>query len=379
MRIYAKRALLPSGWAEERVVETDGENIVSVSAGSQGDIACDVLVPGLIDLHNHGGGGFGVNEPDMDGLRRYLLQQAESGVTDVLLGVSTDEEASFLRAMTFAREAKRAQAAGELPGARIRGIHMEGPFLSRERPGAMEKEYMQPLSPERFECLAGRDAEDVVFVTVAPEEDGAEALIKYLRGRGIRVQAGHTDATFEEAEKGFDWGVQSLCHTFNACRPIHHRNPGVVVAAMLREDVYCEAICDFEHLHPAVVRLLYRVKGADRLMIVSDSTKPNGLPDGVYGLEGHSKVIVKNGVTRTESGALCGGGCYMGKSVRNLIGIGIPSDDAFRMASATPAACAGFKDLGVIAPGKRAHLAAFTGSYDPAFAVIGERVIGARA
>ncbi len=379
MKIYAKRALLPTGWAEERLIETDGDRIVSVGVGNRGDIACDVLVPGLIDLHNHGGGGFGVNEPDREGLQSYLLQQARSGVTDVLLGVSTDEEESFIRAMAFARAAKKAQAAGELPGARIRGIHMEGPFLSRERPGAMEKEYMLPLTPGDFERLAGREAEDVALVTVAPEENGAEALIGYLRGRGICVQAGHTNATYEEAEKGFDWGVQSLCHTFNACRPIHHRDPGVVTAAMLRDDIYCEAICDFEHLHPAIIRLLYRNKGADHLMIVSDSTKPNGLPDGVYGLEGHSKVIVKNGVTRTESGALCGGGCYMGKSVKNLIGIGIPSADAFRMASATPAARVGFADLGAVEAGKSAHLAAYTDAYDPAFAVIGEQVVEANS
>lgn len=375
MRISAKRLLTPLGWAENQTVEICKGDVASIQPGLWGDRVCDVLVPGLVDLHNHGGGGFGVNEPTEDGLQMYLTQQAQSGVTDVLLGVSTDEKSSFIKAMAFARSAMLRQSLGEFPGARIRGIHMEGPFLSRKRPGAMEKEYMLPLTPALFEEIAGDAAQNVLLVTIAPEEEGAQELIKYLRNRGIAVQAGHTDATYEEAVHGFDWGVQSLCHTFNACRPIHHRDPGVVTAALLRKDVYCEMICDFEHLHPAIIQLIYQSKGPERVAIVSDSTRPQGLPDGEYALEGHTPVIVKNGVTRTATGALCGGGCYMGKAVKNLIGIGIPAADAFIMASETPARRVGLPNAGVIEVGKEAHLAAYTACFDPDFTVIGKQII----
>ncbi len=372
MKIHARSLLTPSGWRENQVVEIGDGRIVSVAPGTAGDRTCETLTPGLFDVHCHGGEAFYANHDDPEGLKRYLHRQARLGITDVLFCPST--MADYAGPMALARRAMGEQQAGALGGALIRGVHLEGPFLSRKRPGAMRPEMMPEPGVEAFRERFGKDRDIIRLVTVAPENEGAKELITWLLAQGIRVQAGHTDATFDQAQEAFSWGVNSLCHTFNAARGIHHREPGVVTAALLDENVYCETICDFKHLHPGTIQLIYRMKGPNRMVIISDSVNVTGLPDGEHVIDGETYLVI-DGTRRVNGGnTLSGGACYMDQAVRNLISLGIPAADVFRMASRTPAERMGIGDMGCIQPGMRAHLAAWDGGWNNEFTVIDRNI-----
>lgn len=369
MTIHAKKLLTPNGFEHDRVVTIEGGVITSIAPGTQADHHADILTSGLIDLHIHGGEGFNARDFDVDGISLFTEKLLSCGVTGFLMTISTGRRELMRHGLEVTRQAMRLQQEGKLGGARILGAHLEGPFLSCERPGAMQVEAIVPPSVQTYEDFFSGYEEEIKLISLAPEEPGADELIAHLLSKGVCVQAGHTNATCEEARHAFSIGVQSLCHTFNACRSIHHREPGVVTAALLDDAVYCEAICDLEHLHPAALQLIYRMKGPHRMALISDSVLTHGLPDGEYFVEGYD-IVVKNGVSRTAAGALDGGGAYLDEAVRNMVTLGASEENAFYMASQTPAARMGFHDLGVIAPGCRAHLAAWHDDLTPDFAVL---------
>lgn len=371
MKIRAKRLLSPAGWLNDAIVYVEGETIQSIERSGSFDLDCDYLAPGLFDTHNHGGNGYDPSNHSMEALEGFLLAMAKSNVTDMLMTVATGDADALRADLGFLREAMKLQSENSLRGARIQGIHMEGPFLNPEVPGAMDPEKMLLPEVDRFESLFGEYKDIIRLVTLAPERPGAMELTAHLRRQNISVQAGHTASDYDTAMEAFGRGVSSVCHTFNAALGIHHRQPNLLTAALLTEDVYCEAICDLLHLHPAIIRLIYQNKGRDRMIIISDSTMPAGLPDGEYIASNHA-VIIKDGVRRSRNGALSGGVCYLDASVRNLISIGILPADALYMTSTTPAKRFGLSALGEIAPGKAAHLAAFGGDFSTAFSLIGE-------
>ncbi len=377
MRIFAEKLLTPGGWRENMCVFIEDGMIRSMEPGEGGDERCAYLTAGLFDTHQHGGEGFSAKYADMDKLRDYLVRQAESGITDVLMCLysHTDDDGDDYRTlMDFTRSAMELQARGGLPGARIRGVHLEGPFLNPERNGGMMKEAMLKPHPATYEHIFGGYDDIVKLVTLSPELPGAKELTEHLARKGIAVQAGHTSATYEEARAAFGWGVDSMCHTFNAARGIHHREPGILTAALLERDIYCEAICDFHHVHPAAVELIYRMKGPEKMVVISDSANVTGLPDGEYELYGE-KCLVIDGTPRAHGGGtLCGGACYLDGCVRNLISIGIPAEDAFRMASRTAAERIGMRGTGLIQPGCEAHLAAWDEKWQSTLTIVGDEV-----
>lgn len=375
LKIFAKKLLAPGGWRENQVVTIENGVIQSVETGIFADMDVNCLTPGLFDIHQHGGEGCSANVADMDRLRDYLVAQAECGVTDVLMAVSshiTGDEYGVL--MDYYKSAMELQERGGLPGARIRGVHLEGPFLNPDKNGGMLKEAMLRTSAATYEHIFGANDEIVRLVTLAPEVKGAKELTEHLLKKGIRVQAGHTDAKHDEAEGMFAWGIDSMCHTFNAARPIHHREPGILTAALLNKEIYCEAICDFHHLHPAAVQLIYRLKGPQRMVVISDSANVTGLPDGEYEVYGE-KCLVIDGTPRAHGGGtLCGGACYLDGCVRNLISAGIPEADAVRMASRTPAERLGMYDTGLIRAGMKAHLTAWSADWHSVKTIIGDKI-----
>ncbi|MBQ8955228.1 MAG: amidohydrolase family protein, partial [Clostridia bacterium] len=359
MIIHAKKLLTPAGWRQDQLVTVEHGLISAIEPGTEGDWHAAILAPGLFDIHCHGGEGFHSLHPDWGRLEKYLLKLAECGVTDLLIDLSACKSPETYRAaLDFTRQAVEKQSRGELPGAFIQGVHLEGPFLNPRRCGAMDASAMPDPSPEAYEALFGGYDDLVKLVTLAPEREGARALAAHLLKKGVRVQAGHTDATCEQAEAAFGWGVESLCHTFNAARPIHHRDPGVVNAALLSDGVYCEAICDFRHLHPNTVKMIYRLKGPGRMTMISDSGTVTGLPDGEYEIDGY-KYHVVDGTNRVNGGeTLSCGACYLNGGVKNLVGIGVPAEDALRMASRTPAERLNMTCIGAMKPGAKAHFAA---------------------
>ena len=369
MKIYAEKLLMNGGWLNDQVVTVEDGIITAIEAGNDAPFSCKYLVPGMFDIHCHGGEGAYTLMPDEVSWSRYLMQLAGHGVTDILYGISTYTDAEgYKKALDFAVELMEKQKKGLLPGARIAGIHLEGPFLNPNRSGAMTPEAMLLPTVENFEKLFGAYKKYIKYITIAAERDGRE-LVQYLKKLGIKVQIGHTDASYEQAEEAFKWGVDSLCHTFNAARPIHHREPGVVTAALLNKNVYCEAICDFKHLHPATVKLIYTLKGPERMAVISDSVAVTGLPDGEHIING-KKYLIVDGTQRVKGGnTLSGGACYLDGSVKNLVSLGIPSEDVFNMVSRTPARRIG-AELGEIQIGRKAHLTGFDAEFVPQLTVI---------
>lgn len=366
MKIYAKHILLPDGWATDKLVRVEGDTITAITDGAvdTADYIAETLTCGLFDLHNHGGEGFDSTSLSFELLEKFLLKLASCGTTDILLTLLTSDAALIAAELDFLRQAMAKQSEGKLGGARIVGVHMEGPFLNPAKSGAQETSQILAPSVETFERYFGAYTDIIKLVTVAPEREGALELAEYLTKKGIMVQAGHTDCTCERAEEAFSEGFTSVCHTFNASPPIHHRTPGLVTAALTDPNVYCEVICDLVHLHPAIVKLIYHCKGAERMVVISDSTMPTNLPDGRY-FYANQWAKVENGVKSTLDGALNGGICYLDGALQNLISLGIPSEDAVRMCTAAPAARMGLTTLGSIMVGAPAHLVAWDDAWNP--------------
>lgn len=366
MKIYALRALTPRGSIDNAVVEVLGDRIISVGEGlpDGADITCDILTPGLFDKHEHGAIGFDCSAPEDDKCREWLRMLASHGVTNVLYTVSTGDMDKLNRGIAFAASVMKAQKTGDYEGARIEGVHMEGPFISHERSGAMAKDKIVPPTMENFYHMAGEDAGIVKAITIAPEVEGAAETAKQLVSMGIRVQAGHTDATCAQAQKAFrEDGFSGVTHFYNAARPLAQREPGVLGAALTEDNVNCEAICDFVHVAPEMLKVLIKMKGPENVSLISDSVKTAGFPDGEY-FGGNHAIIVRDGRNYTVSGGIAGGAKQADTGVRDLISIGIDEADAFRMASRTPAEYLGINDLGLIAPGARACLAAWNEKYE---------------
>lgn len=369
MRIHAKRLFTSQGFLEDQIVTIEDGVIAAIEPGTSAPVSAAILTPGLIDLHIHGGEGFNARDFDLDTIVPFLDKMLACGVTGFLMTISTGFRDTMRHGLEVTRQAMRLQREGKLGGARILGAHLEGPFLSLSRPGAMQESAIIAPAVAAYEALFAGYEDVIRRISLAPEEQGADELIAHLLSKGVIVQAGHTNATFEQAQHAFSQGIHSLCHTFNACRPIHHRDPGVITAALLDPNVYCEAICDLEHLHGGTLQMIYRMKGAQRMILVSDSVATHGMPDGEYFMEGYH-IVVSGGVSHTIDGALDGGGAYLDQAVRNLMKLGASEWDAVAMASHTPAAHMGYADLGTIEPGKRAYLTAWDAAWNVAFTVL---------
>ena len=284
-----------------------------------------IAVPGFVDLQVNGFGGVDFLTADTEGYRQAGEALLETGVTAYLPIFITSPEAELLAAL-------REVPAGT-DGPRILGAHLEGPFLAALRLGIHPAAARRNPDPELLERLL--DAGPVRLVTLAPELPGAEALVEKLLRREIAVSCGHSDATAEEANAAFDLGVRSVTHLFNAMRPFHHRDPGIVGAALARPDVIVQLILDWVHVAPVTAAMVWQA-AQGRLALVTDAVSGAGLDEGTYRL-GDLDVEIRDGVARGTSGALAGSTLTMIEAVRNLRSLGVPFEDAVGAATEVPA------------------------------------------
>lgn len=313
-------AILPRGesLSVDRTIDADGAR----------------LLPGLIDIHSHGCLG----HDTMDGthLSEMAADYLAHGVTTWYPTTMTQSQEKILAALA---------SPVEEGGAHIPGFHLEGPYINVKYKGAQNEKYVRTPSAEEF-ALFSR----VGIVTVAPELPGA---LDFIRTCGVPVALGHTDCDYETACAAFDAGASCLTHTCNAMPPLHHRAPGPIGAAV-EKNAYAQVICDGLHIARGMIILLYRAFGPSRMILISDSMHATGLGDGVYDFGGQP-VTVRAGVARTEEGALAGSTTRLFDCVHTAISFGIPPEDAFRMASTTPAEMMGL-NKGKIAVGYDADL-----------------------
>lgn len=293
------------------------------------------VIPGLIDVHTHGCIGYDTMDADFEPMCRYY---AEHGTTSWLPTTMTMDYDSLMRVCN---------ARTDFSGANILGFHFEGPYINVKYKGAQNEKYIKKPNAEEFKTF-----KRVKMMTVAPEEEGSMDFIKEISGECV-ISLGHTGCDYETAIKAIENGADSLTHTFNAMPPLHHRNPGPIGAG-IEKHIYAQLICDGFHISKAVVLAAYKMFGADRLTLISDSIRPAGLPDGEYE-SGGLAVKVENKSIRLLDGTIAGSYATLWDCVKKAVEFGIPFEDAVKMASETPAECLGIKK-GKIAEGYDADL-----------------------
>lgn len=341
-----------SGFITADVLVED-DRIAKIGEGLSGEESVDVsgkyLLPGLIDVHNHGSIGvyFGSDE-DNKGVLRFL---ASRGVTTVIPTLSTqtiDVLIKRIKTVLSYREVGEGEA-------RIGGIHLEGPFISDKRRGAMAAE-IPDCTVENFVRLIEAGEGNIKLMTLAPERENALDVIKEGVRRGVRMSLGHTIATYREAMAGIEAGACHATHTFNAMREYNHREPGVLGAVLLTDSVMCEVIADMVHLAPPTVELIRRLKGVERMILVSDSVLITGMPDGEYVYDGQIR-IVKDGVSRTQSGTIAGSCFTMADGAKRLVENGFSLADVARVGAKNPAVAMGLdSEIGTLEIGKIADV-----------------------
>jgi N-acetylglucosamine-6-phosphate deacetylase len=338
------------GVLANHIVTVEGDRIAAVApAGRTRKVHSRArwIVPGFIDLHVHGGGGHTFTEGDPAQARAAAEFHLAHGTTTMLASLVTAPPDAL-------RDATVAFAALVDDGT-LAGIHYEGPYVSSARCGAQNPAYLR--DPDLEELSALIDLGGVAMVTIAPELPRALEASALLAERGVLAAVGHTDATYEQTMAAIDAGARVGTHVCNAMRPVHHRDPGPIVALLDAPSVICEQVADGVHLHPATLRHSVRAAGADRVALITDAMAAAGMPDGRYELGGQP-VRVSAGVARLESDAtIAGSTLTMDAAVRNTVHNGLPIVDVVRMAATTPARALGLDDdRGRIAVGLRADL-----------------------
>jgi N-acetylglucosamine-6-phosphate deacetylase len=313
------------------------------------------LVPGLIDIHVHGGKGvtFGIPGQVAQDLRLYSEWVAGTGVTGFLCSLDAPDAGTLVQVV---EECVAALTLG-LPGAEGLGIHLEGPFLNPAKKGAFNPAWLrQPTLAEADGLLrAGRGW--IRQITLAPELPGAQQVAARMRAAGVVVSLGHSDSGYEAASAALRGDFTHVTHTFNAQRGFTQREPGVFGAVLASDTVTAELIADTIHVHPGAMKVLLRCLGADRVVLITDAMTAAGLSDGQYDLVGNV-VVVKDGRATLLDGTIAGSTVGLNECVRNVHRqVGVPLPEAVKMASLNPARAMGLADrLGSIAAGKDASL-----------------------
>lgn len=303
------------------------------------DVGGDWLSPGGIDLQINGALGLAFTDvavedvPKLGKIRQFLWEQGVDGFLPTLVTTSVEKIRQSLA--VFAQ----CMAAPSHNSAQILGVHLEGPFLNPQKRGAHPAEYLLPLTVENVQRVLGENARVVKVMTLAPELEADGAAIAHLRSLGITISLGHSLATAEQANLAFDRGATMVTHAFNAMPGLHHREPGLLGAAIARSGVRCGLIADGQHVCPTMMQILLRASQLDAgLFLVSDALAPLGLPDGVYPWDSR-QIEVKNGTARLADGTLSGTTLPLLAGVQNLVNWGIcPVEDAVALATLAPRA-----------------------------------------
>lgn len=327
------------------------------------------VAPGFIDLQVNGGAGHNFNDAPFDEIRKIAEFHISHGTIGIVATIITAPIPTI-------RDAIQKTQGSSHPA--ILGVHMEGPFISPKQKGAHNLEYILPPFLNKFDELVEEYESFVRIVTLAPELPGAEELIARICKIGAVASLGHSDASYDQALAAAKSGVKLFTHLGNAVRGLHHREPGAVGAA-LDSDTYVELICDGVHLHPAFVRLVAKIKGFDRICLVTDAISAAGLPDGEYSFGG-LPVFVQNGIARLSDGTLAGSTLTMNRAVKNFMeftGCSLP--EAVRCATLNPARLLGLDDRkGSLAVGKDADLVIFDEDFTVHYTILGGEVAYAR-
>lgn len=358
-RVFTGRTMVH----DSAVIITDGivDDVCSRHRLEQKDLPEDaqwtdcrgrLIAPGFIDSHIHGIGGFGTEDGTTASIEAMSRLLPRHGVTSFCPTLYPMEESAFISAI-------QAAAAGcdSATGAEVLGLHLEGPFLSPEKAGVQRTEFFLPVDLERMRSYIAASNNRILNMTVAPELKNMRDLALFCTRAGIVLQAGHTNATYENMVEGIEAGILHSTHFFNAMRPLNHRDPGVVGAILIHSEISCEIIADGHHVHPAIVKMLLSRKAPMRVALVTDSLRTTGQSGD--GLIANGEAIYLDGdiFRRQKDDVIAGSSLTMDQGVRNLVAWNIPMEDALITASCGPAAILGVDERkGSLIPGHDADM-----------------------
>jgi N-acetylglucosamine-6-phosphate deacetylase len=332
------------------------------------------LIPGMIDMHTHGLAGADTMDATPQALDTMSQALPKEGVTGFLASTISADLSDIENALKNAHH--YVQNTKETQGAKLLGIHLEGPFLSPEKPGSQLKQYL--LTPnisymKRWQSLAPNL---IKMTTIAPELPGCLEFIQYLKQQNIIAAIGHTNADYAKAMEAISAGCTQTTHLYNAMRSIHHREPGAVIAALLSDQISTEIIADGIHLHPAIIQCIVKLKGFDRTLLITDAMRAKQLQDGLYDFNGQ-QVIVQNKAAKLNDGTLAASVLGMDEAVRNMIQFtGCTLKDTIKMSSTNPAIQLGIIDRkGSIAIGKDADLVILDENYQVRFTMVEGKIL----
>lgn len=362
------RVVQQDGIRDGLKVIVEGGTITGVRQNQRGrdaeaiNLRGNYLAPGFVDLHVHGAVGRDTMEASAEAFRAICDYHASGGTTSLLLTTATAPVEEIIAVLVAVRQVKET-----IP--QLRGVHVEGPFISKMHAGAQRAEFIREPESERTSWLL--DFSDVIRrVTLAPELPGALRLIRQLRERGIAVSGGHSDAWDEEARAAFKNGMRDVTHTFN-CMSSSRRREGARVAGLLEfalsePAITCELIADGHHVSPTLIKMLYRAKGADGICLVTDATAGAGLPNGsAFTLAGTECVVREGACFLADGSALAGSSARMIDLVHTMVrDVGVPLHEAVTMASASPARAAKLQRQGRIEVGADADFVVFSSDFE---------------
>lgn len=370
--VYTGHRFVPREvYVEEGRVAQLAEKVNAPAGCPRLDLGGKRLVPGFIDIHTHGAAGVDVNAAtagQLNGTIGHFF--ASQGTTGWLCSVLTDTPEQTLWCLDQAKAAMKEEG----DWAQLLGVHLEGPFLASQYKGAMPEHLLQKGSAELFAKYEAAGEGAVKYMTVSPEVEGVPAMVRDISAR-VKVAIGHSGAEYDTAMECIANGAVSATHTFNAMRLFHQHQPAIM-GAVLESDVYCEAICDGRHLHPASVRLLLKCKGWDRVVAVTDSIMAAGLPDGNYKL-GVNDVVVEDGDAKLASdGTRAGSTLTTGQALKNLVKFtGEGPEKVLPLLTENPADLLGLPRKGRIAPGCDADFVVLGGDLTVLRTIVGGRTV----
>ncbi|AEB81694.1 TPA: N-acetylglucosamine-6-phosphate deacetylase [Streptococcus suis] len=354
--IKAKSIILPESEVESAYLEiTDkgqfGRIVTEKPEGEIVDYSDFHLAPGLVDTHIHGYASHDVMDNDFEGIKVISEGLLSCGVTSWLPTTLTDTTENLDAVCETI-----GTYAGQETGAKIQGIFLEGPFFTEKYKGAQNPKYMSDPSIEKLDNWNSLSKGLVNKIAIAPEREGVKEFIEFANSKAIHTALAHSDATYTQAEAAVEAGANIFVHVYNGMSGLHHREPGMVGAALNLKNVYAEMICDGHHVHPVAAEIVVKARGAEETVLITDCMRAGGMGEGESRL-GEFEVVVKDGTARLkESGSLAGSILELIEAVQNVVKWGLVSlPDALRMASLAPARSVNIDHIcGRIAEGRAA-------------------------
>ena len=332
-----------------------------------------IVVPGFIDEHIHGAGGADAMDGTVESLQTISEFLAREGTTGFLATTMTQSPENITNAL---KAVKKVREKGEYKGAEVLGVHLEGPFISPKHVGAQPLEYVATPDAELFDKYNEASGNSIKIVTLAPEVEGGLGLVKHLSNIGVVASVGHTGGKYADVVNAVAAGATNVTHTYNAQTGLHHREAGVVGAAMPLDELNCEMICDTIHVSVPAIKLVIKNKPHDKYTLITDAMRAKGMPDGKSELGGQ-EVFVNNGEARLADGTLAGSVLKMNVAVKNLVEkAGVPFTDAIDFATYNPAKNIGvLNERGTIEVGKRADLTVLNSDFEVLYTLVNGKIV----